>query len=173
MGIVYRLRQFWGRLLPRELTDENLAEIQAHLKQDEVDIFNLYSPSEKQHGYQVLKTLKLAGYEQPDLLAAALLHDIGKTRFPLSIWERAIVVIGGKLIPRKATHWGRGEPRGWKRPFVVKAKHPAWGGEMMQVVGSSPLTISLIRRHQELLPETEVSEEEKLLKFLQWADNQH
>ena len=47
------------------------------------------------HARQIAEVLKQReqGEENPDLLTAALLHDSGKTRTPLRIWERVVVVI--------------------------------------------------------------------------------
>ena len=52
---------------------------------------------------------------------------------------------------------------------------------MAQTANSRPLTIELIRRHQDTLPETPalsgaevaVSEADQLLRQLQWADDQN
>ena len=45
--------------------------------------------------------------------------------------------------------------------------------EMAEAAGSSALVVSLIRRHQDDLPETALSEEDELLHILQWADDQN
>jgi hypothetical protein len=165
--------QFWRVWRARPLPDAAWAKITAVLTEQEAALFNQFSLSDQQHSYQVLCTLQSAGENQPNLLAAALLHDVGKTRAPLSIWERSLIVLAEKFVPGKTAVWGQGEPQGWRRPFVVKAQHPAWGADMAQAAGSHPLTIELIRRHQETLPETAVNESDQLLRRLQWADNQN
>jgi putative nucleotidyltransferase with HDIG domain len=104
-------------------------------------------------------------------LAAALLHDIGKTRYPLSVWDRILIVVGGALFPGRASAWGNGSLDGWRRPFVVRAHHPAWGAEMAAAAGSRGRVVELIRRHQdELVQERE--DDDRLLARLQWADDQ-
>jgi len=67
-------------------------------------------------------------------------------------------------------------PHGWRRPFVVKAQHAAWGAEMAANAGSDPLTVWLIEHHQDVLAPLKASEEvgteaERLLRQLQWADD--
>lgn len=144
-------------------------------------LFDQFSLSDQQHSYQVLRTLQLYGQTNPDLLTAALLHDVGKTRAPLSIWERSLIVVAQAFLPQKTAVWGQGSVDSWQRPFVVKAQHPAWGAAMAQEAGCHPLTIELIRRHQDPLPETlalskvevAVTEADRLLGLLQWADNQN
>jgi predicted HD phosphohydrolase len=43
---------------------------------------------------------------QPDLLVAALLHDVGKLRYKLNPLERAMVVLVRRLSPETARRWG-------------------------------------------------------------------
>lgn len=173
MRVGYRLGQFWRIWRAQPLPEAAWVEITAVLTETESALFNRFSLSDQQHGYGVLGTLQLAGHTHPDLLAAALLHDVGKTRFPLSIWERSLIVLASKLLPGKMAVWGQGDARRWQRPFVVKVQHPAWGAEMAQTAGSRPLVIALIRRHQDKLLETAVTGEDKLLRLLQWADDQN
>ena len=119
-----------------------------------------------------MKMLQATGHNDPDLLVAALLHDVGKTKIDISIWHRSIIVLSYALSSRRVASWGEGEAVGWKRPFVVKAQHPAWGAEMADVAGTSSQAVSLIRRHQDVL-DTAVTEEDELLCVLQWADDQN
>ena len=169
----YRLRQFWRNVSARPLPTAAQAEIAAHLTPAELALFQRFSSSDQWHSYRVLKTLQAAGHDQPDLWTAALLHDVGKTRAPLSVWERSWVVLGQMVCPRKTAVWGQGQAVGWRRPFVVKAQHPAWGAEMAAAVGSRPLVVELIRRHQDNGLVTAVTETDHLLCHLQWADDQN
>ncbi len=189
--IGYRVRQFWHSLFASPLSDGDWQVVCQRLNAQEQWLFRQYSISDQWHGYNVLRTLQAAGHQQSDLLTAALLHDVGKSRMPLAIWERVLIVLVQAVLPRKAMMWGRGKVMaatsivGWKRPFIVRAKHPAWGAEMAASVGCSPLTVALIRRHQDKLPVAvamgdmvamggaAITQEDKLLHLLQWADNQN
>ena len=157
---------------PQPLSATACEEIEVVLNDGESALFGRFSLSDQQHSYQVFHKLRSAGHNHPALLAAALLHDVGKTRAPLSAWERSLVVLVGVFWPGKMAAWGQGEPQGRRRPFVVKWQHPAWGAAMTEAAGSHPLTVTLIRRHQDSLPATAVAEEDKLLRLLQWADDQ-
>ncbi len=168
--ISYRVGQFWRRLTAGPLPGLYKQEISAVLNNHEDAYFQQLSDDDQWHSYQVLQTLKAAGHTHPDLLSAALLHDIGKTRYHLTIWDRTLIVLVQVFFPGKAAKWGKAEITRWKRPFVIKAKHPEWGAKMAEMAGSFSLTISLIRRHQDNLPEIIESEEDKLLQYLQWAD---
>jgi len=177
VGLRYRVGQFWQMLRARPLSTGVETEVAAVLTPVQMKLFRRFSWSDQWHSYNVMKTLQRAGHTQPDLLLAALLHDVGKTRVPLSIWERSLIVLAKKLLPRQTAVWGQGEPVGWKRPFVVKVQHPRWSAEMVKQTDCSALALALIRRHQEPLPADSgkklMCEEERLLWWLQWADDQN
>jgi hypothetical protein len=157
--------------LARPLPAMAQAEIAAILRQPELALFYRFSLSDQWHSYRVLKTLQSAGHTHPDLLTAALLHDVGKTRTSLSIWARSLVVLSEALFPGRVTLWGNGPALGWRSPFVVKARHPEWGAALAQESGCRPLTVALIRRHQDELPVKDATLADQLLRALQWADD--
>jgi putative nucleotidyltransferase with HDIG domain len=132
------------------------------------------SANDQRHSLQVLRILGEMGETDHDLLTAALLHDVGKALHPLRLWERPMVVLIRQWRPATAVRWGRQaghEPWGWKRPFVIYEQHPTWGAEMAQAAGCSPLTVWLIRWHQDQ-PETDAPDNKtELLVALQRADN--
>lgn len=136
-------------------------------------LFDRFSETDRSHSYRVMRMLREAGDDEPALLKAALLHDIGKTTTTLTAWDRTVAVVGQKLWSARAAQWGAGEPVGWRRPFVVRFQHPAWGAAMAQAAGSAPQVVSLIRRHQDPAPNPAETEEDALLIRLQWADDQN
>lgn len=173
MGIAYRLGQFWQLVTARPLSAAAWQEVETVLNPDEVALFRRFDRADQQHSYRVLRTLRQAGHEEPDLLAAALLHDIGKIHCRPRLWERVLGAILEKVAPRRARIWGAGEAKGWRRALVIRRKHPQWGADLARDAGSSPLTVELIRRHQdEQLPSTDKSMHNQLLA-LQWADNRN
>jgi hypothetical protein len=146
--LTYRSRQFWHALrspAKRVETDALLAR----LSPEQIILFRRMHPSEQAHAYEVLKRLLALGHHDPDLLTAALLHDVGKVRSPLSLFDRALAVLGKHFFPDAARRWGEGRQRGLRRPFVVAAQHPAWGADLAAAAGVSPRVCDLIRRHQD------------------------
>jgi len=168
----YRLWQFWQGLRAKPLTTTAWAEVTAVLSPTELALFSQFSANDQGHSLRVLQRVRVADCDEPALYKAALLHDVGKTRVSLSLPDRVLVVIGGWLWPKQTAVWGNGLAEGWRRPFVVKAQHPAWGAEMAAAAGSDQLTITLIRRHQDALDEVAEPELHELLRILQWGDDQ-
>ena len=172
--ILYRFRQFLEALRRRPLAPGELAPARSVLAKEEMALFVLLQPSEQAHALRVFKTLLEKGETHPDLLTAALLHDVGKSCHPLQLWERVIIVLGKKFFPKSVQTWGCRKPQGWARPFVVASEHPLWGAELSQKAGTSPLAVRLIQEHQNELPFQEFSTlENQLLALLQEADHQN
>ena len=128
---------------------------------------------ERLHSLRVLRDLLADGHTQPDLLAAALLHDVGKTRYPFSLPEKVLVVLVKAAAPRLYRRWGSSVSEGWRRPFAVSVQHPVWGADMVVRVGGSSLTATLIRYHAEPPPSHLPEETARLLALLQAADNRN
>ncbi len=172
--VFYRPRQFWLAIRAPTPTPGQIAAAQELLNPSQMSLFTQMQASEQAHSLQVMKTLQEQGETHPDLMIAALLHDVGKIRYPLRLWERVLIVLGGKLVPKLAQMWGNGIPRGWRRPFAVAAQHPFWGAELALEAGTPPLAASLIRRHQDILPMRHPNTlEDRLLSALKMADSQH
>ena len=172
--VIYRTRQFWLAWRTQSLTEAELAPARAALTTEQMQLFTRLQPSEQIHALRVLQTVQQQGESDPDLQTAALLHDIGKARAPLKLWERVLIVLGKVFFPKRVEIWGNGQPEGWARPFVIAEQHPTWGGEMASEVGASPLVVSLIRRHQSPDKFQPISQhEDRLLGILRKADHQN
>lgn len=172
MNVTYRLRQFWRLLTAHPLPPAAWEEIEGVLSPQEVALFRRHSPADRQHAYRVLRALRSANRDHPALLAAALLHDVGKTRYRPKAWERVVGTLAERLFPGQIARWGTGNPGGWRRPFVIRMQHAAWGAEMAAAAGSAPLTVALIRRHQEKESRPADRKTATFLRWLQVADDQ-
>jgi hypothetical protein len=147
LRVRYRARQFW-QAVSAVTAAEDLAQAEAVLTPPLMELFMRLQKSEQVHSLRLYRQLVEAGERQRDLLVAALLHDIGKSRFPLRLWERALIVIARAIFPASSRRWGQEAPRGWHKPFVVAEQHPAWGADLAAQAGASPLAVALIRSHQ-------------------------
>jgi hypothetical protein len=165
----YRVWQFWQAMTARPLDIQAVEAIRMVLSPKQHQLFNRLSTSEQQHSYRVFSMLRDSENDDPNLLAAALLHDVGKTVKPRFWWDKIVVVLGKVLLAGKAAEWAKGEAKGYRRPFVVKAHHAEWGALEAETAESSPLTVALIRNHH---LQGELGGELKVyLPLLQWADD--
>jgi len=155
--------------------EDGFKEAQEALAPPLFALFCRMQTSEQVHSLWVYRSLRNQKETHPDLLSAALLHDVGKTLHPLTIWQRIEIVLANRIVPDAVKRWGNAPPTGWRKPFVVAAQHPAWGAELAQKAGASPLVVLLIRRHQQE-PQAEdgdpISEEDFLLVRLKTYDDE-
>ena len=175
--IVYRFKQFYWSWTAGPLSDAQQAQVETVLVSAElINLFYTQSYDEQQHTMRILDLLRQANHHHPSLHKAALLHDLGKTRFSLSILDRVLIVLASRIIPQRARRWGDdpNPPYRHRKAFVIRRWHPMWGAEMVANSDLDQLSINLIRRHQDKLngSTVEETEEEQLLRQLQWADDQ-
>lgn len=150
----YRVQQF-GRALYAPLQPVDVAYAARRLARLETDtgallqLFERMQRVEQHHGIAVCSELERAGYDEPDLLAAALLHDVGKVVLPLRLWERVWVVLIERFAPTRARVWRNAEPKGLQRGLVVRHHHARWGAELVAQSGGTSRMADLIARHHD------------------------
>jgi putative nucleotidyltransferase with HDIG domain len=176
--LIYRSRQFWQAFSSHAaLQDDEL--LKSILSEDQIELFRRMQKNEQVHSLLVLEALIKQGEQDPDLLSAALLHDVGKSRMPLRIWERVIIVIVHFICRDCVYRWGSinaelPQPNfGWRKAFMVAVQHPKWGAEMAASSGVSPRAVALIARHQDKISPKPGSREDELLQKLQAVDDNH
>ncbi len=169
MSVETRLRQgfraltAWSRPVDAALAASALTPAQ-------MTLFRRLRRGEQLHALNVLRAVRAAGEQSPDLAVAALLHDVGKTIGPFYFHERVLVVLVKKLLPARFERWSAGEPRGWTRPFAISRRHPEWSARMLAEAGASACAVDLCRRHADPIDPPR-DETERLLHVLQAADN--
>jgi hypothetical protein len=154
----------WSRTVDFELA-------QQYLSPSQMALFRRMRKSEQLHSLNVLRMLIAQGHNHPSLMIAALLHDVGKSRVPFHLWDRTLVVLIRAAAPQQLKEWGQHSPKGWYRPFAVSIQHPAWSADMVTQAGADPLTVDVIRRHQDHFDHAPKDETEQLLLILQAADD--
>jgi response regulator RpfG family c-di-GMP phosphodiesterase len=112
------------------LNGAELTQVQAILSEGEMGLWMKYQNIDKRHSIVVLNRLNVlmptAGREAQ---AAALLHDIGKSRSQLGVLLRVVATIVG---PRT-------------RRFSQYHRHEEIGIELLESIGSSDVMISLLK----------------------------
>ena len=171
-GIRYRFWQLWQAIWGRP-APVDLAAVRQQLGPGLFQLFELMSLPEQDHAVRVWWAVKEKELNNPALETAALLHDVGKTRRPLSILDRVLIVLANKFLPNRVKAWGQGSLSGWRRAFEVAAQHPQWGADMAESFGADPLVVNLVRKHQSSSSIEISGEEGILLQALQLADNEN
>lgn len=170
--LFYRVHQFW-KSINAKISRIPDATLSTCLSPTQIALFRRMQPSEQLHAFQVYQNLAESGWEDRDLLSAALLHDVGKILYPLSSMDRVVIVLGKWLFPRKVPTWSVGSPSGLRRPFVVASNHPEWGAELAKHAHASARTVEYIRRHQDSPSDLSKTDPDKYLSALQAADNEN
>src|SRR5690349_11904683 len=149
MTAAYRIRQGLQALFAFTQPVE-LPLAAQYLTPELLSLFGQMRHSEQLHSLNVLRDVLAAGATPNDLAVAALLHDVGKSRYPLYTWQKTLAVLIRTLAPSLFDRWSKGNPANlWMRPFVVYVKHPAWSAELVAAAGASDDTIWLVEHHQE------------------------
>jgi len=175
----YRVRQFAqavGAWFQTEEADDGT--MAGYLPPGAVILFRAMPRHDRRHALRVLHVLQARGRVEPDLLAAALLHDIGKSGQQSGIrrragrvrlWHRVAAVLMRAAWPSLLERIGQdSRPGSWRHPFYVQMHHAAIGASLAEQTGCSPQTVDLIRRHEDRA----AAGDDPLLAALQGADNQ-
>ena len=102
------------------------------------------------------------------VLAAALLHDVGKVTAGLGTYGRVVATLAGAAAGRSmADAWTEG--KGFTRRVGLYLRHGALGADMLAMAGSDPLTVTWAREHH--LPEEEWTLPKDIAHALKAADN--
>jgi hypothetical protein len=150
--ILYRVRQFWQAITAKTDPGE-LEKVLEFLSPEQAALFRQLQTGEKNHSMKMARKLIEQGDKDPNLLAAALLHDVGKLRYRLNPFERSLIVMVRACMPGMAQKWGQQPTQawdsapGWRKPFVLAEQHARWGAEMALRAGASELTAALILNH--------------------------
>lgn len=169
----YRTGQVVASLRP-VITGGERGQLKQWLTPEAVALFERMPLRDQRHSLDIWHALHAAGAREPELLAAALLHDMGKTVHdgrPLRVWHRVAVVLLDTLSPGAVDRIAAADPTSWRYPFYAHRHHPSRGAELATEAGCTPLTVELIRRHQDKLAQPPANETERLLALLQAADD--
>jgi hypothetical protein len=100
----------------------------------------------QRHTMDVCAALQRQGCTDHDVLAAALLHDVGKGR--IHVGHRVAFVLLNCLAPRLLAFWAADKPGPWRRPLCRIAHHEALGADLAAEAGASPTVVTLIRNQE-------------------------
>ena len=173
MTAIYRIQQGLRALFAfSQPVDHALAA--QYLSPDLMTRFRQMRHSEQLHSLQVLRTVQAQGCITDDLAVAALLHDVGKSRYPFPVWQKTLVVLVKEIAPTWFQRLSSGdEANFFQRPFVLSQHHPRWSADIVRPAGASDCAVWLVEHHADPIAQWADHPWADLLACLQTADNAH
>ena len=114
------------------------------LREPERVLFETMTLRDQQHCLEVYGRLRERGHDEPGLLAAALLHDVGKG--PVALWHRVAYVVLEAATPKLLDRLVKpGAGAGWREALYRCRHHAALGAEQARRAGAAEQVIALIR----------------------------
>ena len=176
--MIYRARQFFGAMGARVDAAERAALLhESGLPPALAALFVRMPRPYQWHALKVARRLRAEGHDDPALLQAALLHDLGKwdpaTGRRVTLPYRVLTVLlrrvpaGRRLLRRLSS--GSPEARTWRYPWYLQRRHPDLGARLAAAHGAQPDVVELIRRHEEPAPPLSPPQRTRL-RALQAAD---
>lgn len=142
------VRRFLGSLRPGGPRPRDVAWVADRLLPGELAVWTAMPGPDRRHSAAVARRVAEAlGPEVPrPVLAAALLHDVGKTAVRLRTPGRVVATLVAAAVGReRAAGWsGRRGPAGRVGRYL---RHDEGGAELLASVGSDPLTVAWAREH--------------------------
>jgi hypothetical protein len=154
-------RRFFGSLRPGRPAPDDDMWAEDQLLTSEVVLWRRMSDADRRHAVGVARrTVELVGPgTERSVVAAALLHDVGKIESGLGPFRRAAATLAGKARGRERVR-GR---------FGTYLHHDVVGAALLEVAGSDGVTVIWAREHH--LPATRWSIEPTLGTALKAADD--
>lgn len=136
----------------------------------ELDLWRRMSRADRRHAAGVARRVQraLGDAATRPVLAAALLHDVGKVASGLGTLARVPATLAGMAAGRSmAELWST--KRGFTRATGLYLRHAELGADMLAVAGSDPLTVAWAREHH--LPAERWTLPTELAEALKSADD--
>ena len=140
---MYRVRQFASHLRAT-VADDEVALAHRVLPAEAAVIFDGMPVADRRHALDVAHRLLASGTDDPDLLAAALLHDAAKGH-RMRLWHRVAGVLLEAFAPGALRKLASPDPGSSRHPFHLFLHHAALSAEMAVAAGCTPRAAGFIR----------------------------
>ena len=170
--LVHLVRRFVGSLRPGGPSTADVEWVRSCLSGSEFAVWSAMSGPDRRHSAMVARAVALdlgSGATAP-VLAAALLHDSGKSASGLRTPGRVIATLCGLAVigsSADAKRWASG--RGYRARIGTYLLHPEIGASQLESIGSDPITVVWTREHH--LPPARCSLDPTLADALRDADD--
>ena len=164
------IRRFFGSLVPGGPRAADTEWAMAQLTMGEQDLWRRMSGADRRHAAGVARRVDAAfdGTAERPVLAAALLHDVGKVESGLGTYGRVVATLSAAVAGHdQAEAWS--QTRGFTRRVGLYLLHPQLGGDLLELAGSDPLTAAWAREHH--LPDDQWTVDPTVGHILKDADD--
>ena len=102
MSTGHLVRRFLGSLAPRRLSEDEAVWVASHLLPAEADLWGRMGRADRRHAVTVARRVEAAlGVEATrPVMAAALLHDVGKVTSGLGTYGRVMATLSARVAGR-------------------------------------------------------------------------
>ena len=171
-GPVHLVTRFAGSLVPAGPRRGSVEWAESFLLPHEVELWRRQRAADRRHTVAVARRVEdaLGSDATRPVMAAALLHDIGKIDSRLGTYLRVMATLSGIAVshdPEVIKAWTKAT--GITRRIGLYLQHPKLGGDMLELGGSDPLTVAWTREHH--LPEEQWTIPLDLARALHDADD--
>lgn len=140
-------RRFFGAVAAR-VDETELAGLSRYLSPGEQALFRCMTAADQRHSLDLCQRLARDGHVDRDLLASALLHDVGKSIGPLPLPHRVLFSLLRLVSPAAARYLAAADQPPWRRPWYLAAHHATLGADLAERAGSNPVVVQLVRGHE-------------------------
>ncbi len=147
MSAAHLVRRFLGSLRPGGPPERELAWVSAQLVPGERALWEAMPGPDRRHSAVVARRVEAAlGHEATrPVLAAALLHDVGKASSGLRTPGRVVATLTAAIL-------GRERVVDWDSAIGRYLRHDVDGARLLEAAGSDPLTVAWAREHHQPEP---------------------
>ena len=125
------VRRFFGFVVGRPLTPAEQAIVASELRPELALLFFGQRPEDQRHAFTVAEAVR----DRPELVEAALLHDVGKTATGLGAVGRSLATIWAVTrLPMPST---------WRRYL----DHGPIGADLVRAGGAGDMAVAFARHH--------------------------
>jgi hypothetical protein len=142
VSLAHLAKRFFGSLRPGGPPAAEGAWVRSQLLPGEWELWSAMSGPDRRHSAAVARRVEaaLGPRATKPVLAAALLHDVGKSASRLRTPSRVVATVTAGVV-------GRERASGWDSAIGRYLRHDEQGAALLAEAGSDPLTVAWTRQH--------------------------